>query len=695
MKKLYKKIIGLEANDAKEILDKKGIDYETTSKLTFKEKTGYIVDIKENESGSLVLYESNRKMLIFIIILASLVVGLTATFGNGIYESIKEQIIEIGGIGKPELSVEEGWGQERTVNVIKDAKSNKKIIYYEYCVREKEEDKCNWNKTYTKNVVLGETGHWYVTFRAVNEEGKKGREATIEAYVDNIVPEISSFRVIEKTTNSIKVKTDTKDLHSGIAKIMYSIDGRTYVEASEEYIYTNLQPGVTYRLYVKVYDKAENGTIVSILVKTELTEEQKQALTEEELKKLEEETEEEKEDKWDIPKINLDKLPSVFTEKEEYDLPSFYDFGNDEGEVVCLVDGEETKDTSFIAVGRHTVKCTATSIHEKTAEVEKEILVQAEVGEDEIEDGWLKLNLYYPEESYNWQWRYGLTDNDIDEEFEETGWVDYTGPILIRIEDIPRIYIRYDQDGETKILPPTGVAFVEITFAKEKVACGDSTEVTIEYDANAILKQYRLNGGPWQDYEGPLEVNGNTRVEARVTKNEDVYNTDGDVEYTKLITGRDIKTVKETGCSIASGPRDAKLNLNGIPTTVYLGEDRSLPSYYTFGTHGEGTVECLDQNGNSLVTTKYLSVGTYTVTCSLEAGDGTTVGPISKTFTVKERVYAPEVSLWRIPSKIVKGDSYNLPSDYTYGSHGAGTVTCNDGLGNTITNTSTLEIVTW
>ena len=35
-------------------------------------------------------------------------VGLTGAFGNGIYESIKDQIIEItGGIGAPELEAEE------------------------------------------------------------------------------------------------------------------------------------------------------------------------------------------------------------------------------------------------------------------------------------------------------------------------------------------------------------------------------------------------------------------------------------------------------------------------------------------------------------------------------------------------------------------------------------------------------------
>ena len=271
-------LIGLRTKEVKEILDKKSIRYQedTKKKLTIKEPSGNIVEIKETDTGELVLYESNRKVLIFIIILASLVVGLTGAFGNGIYESIKDQIIEItGGIGAPEIEAEEDWGKERIIKVVKDAKSCKILAFYEYCVKEeKSKEECKWEATYTKNTQVGKTGIWEVIFRGVDIEGKRGKEARKIVKVDNNSPEITNFKEIEVKEASIKVKTEAKDNHSGIEKYMYSLDGVSYREGSKEYTFNNLESGKEYRIYVKVIDKVGNESIVSILVRTEETKEE-------------------------------------------------------------------------------------------------------------------------------------------------------------------------------------------------------------------------------------------------------------------------------------------------------------------------------------------------------------------------------------------------------------------------------------
>ena len=553
-----KELIGLKVSEAKEYLEKNKIEFEekTIKKMTLKEKSGYIVKVeKDKETKKIVLYESNRKQLVLIMILAVLVVlGFTSAFGNGIYKSIQEQIIEIKGeITAPELEVEEGWKKEHIIKVIKDSKSNKELSHYEYCVREDKKKECEWKETYTKNVIVGESGHFYVTLRGVDVEGNKGKEKTVEVYVDNNNPEVESFKVIEKTQDSIKVKTEAKDKESGIEKYMYSQDGINYTEGKEEYTYSNLEAGKN-RIYVKVIDKVGNETVVSIEVEIK-TEEPKQ---EEGTKNPEGNKVEEKE--WDIPKINLDKVPSVFTYGEEYNLPSYYDFGNDLGKVVCEVDGKEEKDTSKLIVGKHTIVCRATSNHGKETEVRKEIEVEVIKGADEIFDGWIRLNLYYPEGSTEWQWRLD-GENGIRTGYNGDNWQNYTGPILIKLEDTENVYIRYKLKGETVIIAPKGKVVVDIEPEKWTLRNNETTKVKINYDSNAKTKKYRLDGGVWQDYQGEFEVGANVLIEAKATKEEKVYDSEGEYQYTKTLTGVDtayISMYVEPGQAVPQGP-------SGIP----------------------------------------------------------------------------------------------------------------------------------
>ena len=563
-------LIGLKVKEVKAYLEKVGATYEkeTKKKLTFKEKYGRVIKLEENKkTGKIIIYEAVNILVPIMILVTLVVAGLSLTYGNGIYRSIKEQIIEVE--GAPVLETEEGWGKERLVRVVKDAKTSKRIIYYEYCVRKDKNEECTWEKTETKNARIGKTGIWEVIFRAVKEDEKRGRETSIKVYVDNNNPEISSFKVVKKEKNSIKVSVEARDEHSGIDKIMYSIDGIKYVEGEKDYTFKGLEAGKEYRIYVRVIDKVGNESTVSILVSTEKEESKEET---KETKKEEKTKDKEKEEEWDIPKINLDKVPSVFKYGEKYELPSFYDFGNDTGEVVCLVDEEEYKDTSTLTVGKHVIVCTATSAHGKIAQVEKEIEVEVLDELEGIFDGWIKLKLHYPEGSTDWEWRLDGEDG-IRTGYNGDNWQAYTGPILVKLEDTENVYIRYKINGETYIIAPRGKVVVDVEPEKWTLNSGETTKVKINWDSKAGTKKYRINGGSWQEYSGPFEVSANTLIEAKATKKEPVYDSEGEFQYNKTLTGQDTAYVSlyvEPGKTAPSGP-------GGIPLSP-VGGGPSDPS---------------------------------------------------------------------------------------------------------------------
>ena len=268
---------GKKVEDGKKILEEANIRYEEETEKVYSLKIGKGKIVKtEPEKGKeykdkkVVIYESKSKALMLIMALVLLVVGLTGlTYGRDIVENINEQIIKMGGgIGKPKISVKGGWQKEELFKIVKDAPSSKKIEYYEYCVVEKVKDECEWKKTYTKNGIITRKGHGYVKVRGVNEEGRIGKEAVEEVYVDPEAPEVEEVKVKEIKETEIKVETKALDKLSGIEKYMYSIDGKTYIEGGAKYTYTNLEANKEYIIYVKVIDKVGNETEVGIKVRT-------------------------------------------------------------------------------------------------------------------------------------------------------------------------------------------------------------------------------------------------------------------------------------------------------------------------------------------------------------------------------------------------------------------------------------------
>ncbi len=570
-----------------------------------------------------------RKYLIILLLLLLLIsiIGISITYGKDIYESIENQIIETLKLNKPTSPEIEGgskeWKKESLIKVVKDAYTKNGLDYYEYCINSKESTKeCNWEKTETKNVKISVTGKYYVTFRAVDKKGNKGNNSNTEiVYIDNQNPVITSLKEKEITKNSIQIEVSAKDEHSGIEGYYYSIDGNSYEKGKTSYTYSNLEANKEYTIYVKVIDKAGNITILSMKIKTK--EESNEIVepspiptptdvpnptntpvppddenkdpdssleptptpipTQTPLPTPTQEPEEEK----GIPEINLDKVPSSFIYGEKYDLPSYVNFGKDTGVYSCIVEGKEYKDTSTLKIGKHLIVCTATSSKNIRVMIEKEVEVKVGEGQEEVWDGWIRLNLYYPDNSTDWEYRIGK-EGEIRDGYDNTGWEEYTGPILVKLEDVENVYIRYKILGETYIIAPKGKIGIDIEPEKYTVKKEEKTKVKIYYDKDAEEKEYRIGTSNWQEYSGEIEVGANTIIEARATKKEKVYNSEGEYVYTKTITGTDsvfISEYIEKGSSTGSGTTGSGTteggntgSINYGPTTRSDGTETTKPN---------------------------------------------------------------------------------------------------------------------
>lgn len=542
--------------------------------------------VLENSSNK---EEKNRKKILLIILLPLLCfIALSFTYGKGIYDAIQDQIIEVLNLHKPTaptiIAENKNWTKETIVRVEKDSETKDGLSHYEYCISSSDNTKkCNWQGTRTKNAVINQNGLQYVTFRAVDKEGRTGYNSNTEiVYIDNNNPVIEKVIIKEKTTSSITLQVEAKDNESGIEGYYYSTNGITYEKGKLTYTYQGLESGKLSTIYIQVVDIVGNYTNVSMEVETlkDETDNNQTGNNPEGNKPSnnnqngnnpngnnqtgnnpdgntgggttpgeggnepgdgnndnDDDDDDDDDEEVEIPVINLDKVPVTFEYGEKYDLPSYYSFGKGEGTVECVVGGKEYTDTSTLKIGKHLIVCNAISSSNIRVMVEKEVTVTVSNEEELLLEGWIRLNLYYPDNSTNWQWR--LDTNEIRDGYSSNTWQDYTGPILIKINDTDKVYIRYDLMEETVIIPPKGRVTVDIEPTSYILEEAEKTKVKINYDKDALTKQYRINGGEWQDYKGEFQVLPNTLIEAQATKNEDVYTSDGEYIYTSKRTGTD------------------------------------------------------------------------------------------------------------------------------------------------------------
>lgn len=546
---------------------------------------------KVKECGEYEIYGRNINKFIIIEALLGiflLLSGIGFAYSNipEFRETVEDFLIEKIEIDKPTAPLITGgsleWSKERLIKIERDAKSASGINYYEYCISDNDKlNNCKWQKTYTKNVIVSETGKFYIAFRGVSNDKSIGKNSNIEeVLIDNIAPKINDIKITNSELLNIKILAT--DAHSGISNYYYSINDSNYNKVSKSFNLENSLTSGVYKIKIKVEDQVDNYSELEFYI-----DEKGNILNREQIDKYLESLNQNNQDSQDNntenkqdtdssnnntdnnntnnsgntsdnnqsennndnvkkfpPIINLDKVPSNITFNDNYILPSYYEFDSMGGSVECKVGTQEVKNTNELKIGNNLVVCNAYGNNGLTNSVSKLINVELENGEDEIFDGWIKMNLYYPENSTDWQWRLGRP-GEIRSGKDNDGWKDYTGPILVRLSDVENVYIKYKINGKTVIIPPSSRLLVDITPDKYSLYKNEKTKVTITYDNNSETKEYRIDSGNWQTYSEPFEVGINQIIEARATKNEKVYDSEGNYVYTRKITGSDAVFISE------------------------------------------------------------------------------------------------------------------------------------------------------
>ena len=164
--------------------------------------------------------------------------------------------------------------------------------------------------------------------------------------------------------------------------------------------------------------------------------------------------------------------------------------------------------------------------------------------EGEIPNGYMKIHLDYPEDSTDRQWRIGRpgeerTDGDLI-------WQDYTGPILVKIDDIKNIWIRYNLKGVEVVEAPKGTLAVDIRVNptgpyQEKVT------VDVYFEEGSTNQKIKVGNGGWRLYEGPFEVTENCTIQAMAEKEVNVTDQNGNIIGTTTLKGKDSYKITNIG----------------------------------------------------------------------------------------------------------------------------------------------------
>ena len=583
MAKFIPDIKNLSLDDAKDTLDKSKIKYDDENieeRYSLLTRKGHVIETapkigSEVKKGDVVkLTVSKLCLLPFILMMAAFIIGLIIieknTFSN------------IFGNDAPIITISDtDWAPSVIISVGKDAKFKDGYDHYDVCIlpdNDNDISKCNWIETRTKNIVLSESGIWHVYFRGVDKNGNFSKiSKDIIAKVDNDAPSVDQIKSKVDDNYKLTIEVNSKDSLSGVDKTYYKINDGEYKEFKDRIEIENVNGEDKYVVTIKIVDEAGNEVEKTFDLSKKVHDAVKEI---EERKKAEENGQngensnsdfEKNNDEFSsvgpIPSIDLDDVPSVIKGASNYSLPSHYDFGeNLSGTYSCSLPNEKNKpvtSTSQLHLGTHIIACTIKNDLGYTSSIKKEVTIEIGEGEDEEIDGWIRYNIYYPDNSTNWEWRLDRGDT-IRDGSATTDWQPYTGPIYIRIEDIQNIYIRYDLEDGSVTVPPKGKVLVDINPEKIFLKDGETTKVSILYDSNALTKEYRINGTEWKTYEGEFEVPVNTLIEARARKDVDYYDANGNFVRTNHLLSTDqvsISKLKEEGHGSGEGE---ELNLGGI-----------------------------------------------------------------------------------------------------------------------------------
>jgi hypothetical protein len=126
-------------------------------------------------------------------------------------------------------------------------------------------------------------------------------------------------------------------------------------------------------------------------------------------------------------------------------------------------------------------------------------------------------------------------------------WQNYTGPITIPLDRVQDVWIKYILDNKEITIPPVGTLLVDIVPDKTGYTKVPAVNVKINYDEGATIKEYRIGDSGWITYNGEFTVTENCIIEARASKTETIYNTDGSILTTRDVAGRDLVYIGNIG----------------------------------------------------------------------------------------------------------------------------------------------------
>ncbi|MCR5483423.1 MAG: InlB B-repeat-containing protein [Bacilli bacterium] len=608
--KRFPNIKNLHIDDAKEVLNKNNIKIKSIKKkISFGIRKDYVIKTEPEE-----ISEDNKKITIFISKLR--VLPIVLFFILGILGILSIRAYFLFKAPKIDQKDKDNFSQSSEVEVIEDAEfPGDELDYYLYCVSETNDiNTCEWKRTDTKNIEIGKSGIWYVWFKGVSKSGKESKPSEVEIVkIDNDAPVVTNIKT-KTTTNSIDVTVEAYDALSESIKYYYSISNQRYVESDDNYLFENLKSNTWYSLKIKVVDSVNNEYVIELRVKT---------LEEDKKDDDKEETNDEqiKENDLKAPIINLDEVSSVFTLGTESKLPSYVEYDEQSGNTTCEDElNNKIEDTSELTAGEHTITCVAKGNNGLSSTVKKDVVVELPAGKDLEFDGWVKLNLYYPSNSVERKWRTSST------EYARTGdgtteWQSYTGPVLVRMDKTDSIYISYVINNKKYVVAPKAKLAVDIEPEEFEVYNGETTKVSINYDDRATTKQYRINGGEWQDYVGEFEVGPHTLIDARATAQEGVYDNSGYLITYKTISNDDSVMIKQKWL------QDTTISSDDTNNSVLVYTSTSSGPVITYITSSGETIDIVNPANTSspVITTGAGYSVPSVIKTSLDDSTGTTV----------------------------------------------------------------------
>jgi hypothetical protein len=185
---------------------------------------------------------------------------------------------------------------------------------------------------------------------------------------------------------------------------------------------------------------------------------------------------------------------------------------------------------------------------------------------------------------------------------------------------------------------PTFTASPEITVSNSDV-WSTSKDITISYPSG-YTNEYSLDGENWQAYTSSIKVTEPTTIFARAMDGEKVISSSS-YQITKIDT------------------TTPTINLDGVPTSINLGSDYSLPTSYTVDNNKSGGSAVCTINGTAYTSTSTLPLGTYTINCTVTTGAGI-MASTSKNVEVAQIKVVTETTPSPIDTTTIKGDETNV-----------------------------------